>query len=57
MAQPKKSQTPYKSPVKGANDEGGRVVDRNLMAMKTAESLVPTPAEPVSLHKKMAGAC
>jgi len=32
-------------------------VDRDLAGMKTAESLVPTPVEPVSLHKKMAGAC
>ncbi len=54
MANSKKYQAP-KQP-KG-NDEGGKVVDRNLMAMKTAESLVPTPAEPVRLHAKMAGAC
>ncbi len=43
---------------KKVNDEGGRFVDRNLAALKDGgESLVPTDAEPVSLHKRMAGAC
>lgn len=39
------------------NDEGGKFVPRNLMPVKTAEQFVPTPAEPVRLHFKMAGGC
>lgn len=58
MAKQQKSPKPYKSPVKGANDEGRKFVARNLMKMKDGGACcVPTPAEPVSLHKKLAGAC
>jgi len=39
------------------NDEGGKFVNRNLVPVKTAEAFVPTPAEPVRLHFKMAGGC
>ena len=42
------------------NDEGGRFVDRNLMKMNPKndkDQLAPTPSEPVSQHKRMAGAC
>lgn len=34
-----------------------KFVDRNLVPVKTAEAFVPTPAEPVRLHHKMAGGC
>jgi hypothetical protein len=39
------------------NDEGGKFVSRDLRGVKTAEAFVPTPAEPVRLHHKMAGGC
>ena len=34
-----------------------KFVQRNLVPVKTAEAFVPTPAEPVRLHYKMAGGC
>ncbi len=47
-----------KSPIKKGNDEGGRFVDRNLTKVDPKkEQFAPTPAEPVSQHKRMAGAC
>jgi len=53
-----KSLKQAKSPIKGANDERGRYVDRPLMKVNPKrEQFVPTPAEPVSQHKRMAGAC
>ncbi len=40
------------------NDEKGKFVGRDLMKLKDGGACcVPTPAEPISLHKKMAGAC
>lgn len=53
-----KSPRPVRTPAmpKG-NDEGGKFVPRNLVPVKTAEAFVPTPAEPVRLHFKMAGGC
>jgi hypothetical protein len=42
------------------NDEGGKVVNRNLMAMRSVEqqnSLAPTDSEPVRMHHKLAGGC
>lgn len=40
------------------NDEGGKFVDRNLMAVNPLrEQFEPTDAEPVRQHAKMAGAC
>ena len=57
MAQRQSSQKVKSPKMPKGNDEGGRFVSRDLCKMKTAESLIPTPAEPVSLHKKMAGAC
>lgn len=48
----------YKSPIKKANDEKGRFVDRNLMKVNPRkEQFEPTAAEPVRQHAKMAGAC
>lgn len=48
----------YRSPIKKANDEKGRFVDRNLMKVNpNKEQFAPTPAEPVNQHKRMAGAC
>ncbi len=58
--QSKSSQRPVKAPSYGgsSNDEGGKFVDRDLKALNDGgESLAPTDAEPVSLHKRMAGAC
>ena len=44
--------------MKKGNDEGGKFVDRNLVKLNDGcESLVPTDAEQVNLHKRMAGAC
>lgn len=46
--------------VKGpkVNDERGRFVDRNLLAVDPKkEQFEPTPSEPVNQHKRMAGAC
>lgn len=41
-----------------ANDEQGRFVDRDLAAISPLkQQFEPTEAEPVSQHKKMAGAC
>ena len=37
--------------------KGEKVMQRDLKGMKTAESLVPTPAAAVNLHKRMAGVC
>lgn len=49
---------PVKSPIKGANDEKGRFVARDLMKVNPKrEQFAPTPAEPVNQHKRMAGAC
>ncbi len=39
------------------NGVPGKLVQRNLVPVKTAEAFVPTPAEPVRLHHKMAGGC
>lgn len=52
------SKRPVRAPAmpKG-NDEGGKFVSRNLIPIKTAEAFVPTPAEPVRLHFKLAGGC
>ncbi len=47
-----------KSPIRGANDEKGRFVDRDLCKVNPLkEQFEPTAAEPVSQHKRMAGAC
>ncbi len=55
MKAPKQAKAP-KMP-KG-NDEGGKLVERNMAKMKDGgECCVPTPAEPVNLHKRLAGAC
>jgi hypothetical protein len=52
-----KSLKQAKSPIKGANDERGRYVDRPLMKVNPKrEQFAPTPAEPVNQHKRMAGA-
>ena len=59
MVKQSKSPTPAKTAAmpKG-NDEGGRFVDHNLVQMKDGGACcVPTPAEPVRLMKKLAGAC
>lgn len=34
-----------------------KLVQRNLVPVKTAKDFVPTPAEPVRMHYKMAGGC
>ncbi len=48
----------YKSPIRKANDEGGRFVDRNLMKVNPKkEQFAPTPVEPVRQRAKMGGAC
>lgn len=53
-----KSSKPVKPPFRGANDERGRFVDRDLMKVNPKkEQFAPTPAEPVRAHKRMAGAC
>ncbi len=53
-----KSLKPVKSPIRGANDERNRFVDRNLIKVNPRkEQFAPTPAEPVNQHKRMAGAC
>lgn len=40
------------------NDEGGKYVDRDLVKVNPLkEQFEPTAAEPVSQHKRMAGAC
>lgn len=58
MSKVAKSIKPVAAPkMPKGNDEGGKFVSRDLVKMKTAESLMPTPAEPVRLHAKMAGAC
>ena len=47
-----------KSPIKGANDEGGKFVDRNLMPVNPLkQQFEPTDAEPVRQQYKMAGGC
>lgn len=53
-----KSPRPVRTPAmpKG-NDEGGKFVARNLVPVKSEAAFVPTPAEPVRLHFKMAGGC
>lgn len=59
MAKAKMSPKSAKSPrMPKGNDEGGRFVDRDLMATKPAsDQFEPTPAEPVRQHFKMAGGC
>lgn len=53
-----KSLKPVKPPIRGANDERNRYVARPLMKINPRrEQFEPTPAEPVSQHKRMAGAC
>jgi len=51
-------------PKNSGGKEGGykngvptKLVQRNLMPVKTAEAFVPTPAEPVRMRYKMAGGC
>jgi hypothetical protein len=51
-------------PVNKGGSEGGykrgvpmKFVDRNLVPVKSEVGFVPTPAEPVRLHHKMAGGC
>ena len=40
------------------NDEGGKFVDRDLVAVDPKkQQFEPTPAEPVRQRAKMAGAC
>jgi len=39
------------------NGVPSKLVQRNLVPVKTAEAFVPTPAEPVRMHYKMAGGC
>lgn len=58
-AQQKSSPKAAKSPrMPRGNDEGGRYVDRDLMKVNPLkEQFEPTDAEPVNLHKRMAGAC
>ena len=54
-----KSQSPAKLPkmAKG-NNEGGKLVVRDMLKMNDGgQCCVPTPADPVNLHKRMAGAC
>ena len=56
MAKQSASTKAVKAP-KG-NDEGGKFVARDLLKMKDGGACcVPTAAEPVRLHAKMAGAC
>lgn len=58
MATSPKSPRPVRAPaMPRGNDEGGKFVSHNLVPVKTAEAFVPTPAEPVRLHFKMAGGC
>lgn len=59
MKTPQSKSSPAKVPkMPKGNDEGGKFVDRNLAKLNDGgESLAPTDAEPVSLHKRMAGAC
>lgn len=58
MAKSKSYPKPAKSPIKGANDEGGRYVDRNLIGVSPSkEQFEPTDSEPVRQHFKMAGGC
>lgn len=55
MAKQKSYQAP-KMP--RGNDEGGKFVSRNLMAVNPKkQQFEPTPAEPVRQHFKMAGGC
>lgn len=58
---PKLLKTPASAPrMPKGNDEGGKVVGRNLLGMKPDAAqacCVPTPAEPVRMHVKMAGGC
>jgi len=51
-------------PLNKGGSEGGykngvpaKLVQRNLMPVRPAEAFVPTPAEPVRLHYKLAGGC
>lgn len=58
MATSPKSPRPARAPrMPKGNDEGGKFVERNLVPVKSAQEFVPTPAEPVRLHFKMAGGC
>lgn len=58
-AQSKSSPRPVKAPaMKSGNDEGGKLVERDQMTLNDGgECCVPTDAEPVNLHKRLAGAC
>ena len=54
----KQSKSPPPVSQRKVSDEGGKFVDHNLMKMKDGGACcVPTPAEPVRLHYKMAGGC
>jgi len=55
----KAKQKPYQPPkMPKGNDEGGKFVDRNLMAVSPIkEQFSPTDAEPVRARFKMAGGC
>ena len=59
MAKAKSYPKPAKTPaMPRGNDEGGKLVQRNMLELKDGgQCCVPTPAEPVSLHKRLAGAC
>lgn len=59
MAKSSKQAKPASAPrMPKGNDEGGKFVARNVAKMKDGgQCCVPTPAEPVSLHKRLAGAC
>lgn len=55
MAQRQKSVKPA---FRGANDEGGRFVSRDLRAISPKkQQFEPTTAEPVRQRAKMGGAC
>ena len=53
------SQKQLKAPrMPKGNDEGGKFVSRNLMAISPLkQQFEPTPAEPVRQRFKMAGGC
>lgn len=53
-----KSPKSAKSPIRGANDERGKFVDRPLLRVNPKKAqFEPTAAEPVRQHARMAGAC
>lgn len=59
MAKQQKSVPPNKGGGEGGYRNGvpGKLVQRDLVPVKTAEAFVPTPAEPVRLRYKMGGGC